>query len=873
MKQKILALFFFLTFSIGLPTGLFSQQTKRLYIAIDDHTDYMWTANEADYDSAFVHMLDYYLDQIEATKNNPSDFQARFNTDGSIWLKAYQKHRSPHQFERLIQAIKSGHISSPLNAVIKCFGSQPTEAVIRGMFYAGQLERQYGLRFRMAGGMENNTLPLGLSSLWAGSGAKYSWYGIGGYASQMSYEYRENRRNQLYRYTGLDSSSVIMKWYTYQEGVLIPFGSYAETRTTFKSTDVVKELATLIPRMEKMADTVSTDSKYPYNAVGNFGYGHDDLETYLAPEFIQVAKNTTTPDRKVRVSILEDFFEDIEKNYPILPSETLSYGNEWDLYPASMNETTAKVRRSTEKLRTAEALATIVGLKNPGFDNELKAAKDKAWDSFGLYWEHDWTADSKVAIAERADWHIRLQQDLENYVDSLQLLGADNLGKMINSSGQNRFYVFNPLSWERDDYADFEYKGEYPVRVIDLTDNREVPNQLITKGGKSYIRISAAKVPSMGYKVFEIQEGEPAQVKNSLSSSGEYIANDFFKVRLSPSGAITEIIDLKANNRQLVNASNGKFVNSLMVKDLNNGNKVEVENAGPVSITLKAVSDYPVKHTVRVTLFANSPRIDIQDSIQENFGNVKTWSFDFNLDKPTTRHEELGAILTVKKEDNGGHYSSRQARYDWQTFNHFATLSEDNYGISISNIDCSFFKLGDSKVYSLDETSPYLQALAGGQVDTKWEDGNALGFPNQNGQTDFFYQFALKTHQGDFEPIQEMKFSLEHQNPLFTGKVTGDDNQSNEMSYSFLSIQHQNVLLWSLKPSEEGIENGVVARFWNMNPKPLKTDINLKYSIKKAWQTTHIETDLLELNPNGKLLPAEFKQHQIKTFRIIPEMK
>ena len=79
----------------------FSQQ-KRLYIAIDDHTDYMWTADEAKYDSAFVKMLDYYLHQIDSTRNNPSDFQARFNTDGSIWLKAYEKYRSPAQFNKLI---------------------------------------------------------------------------------------------------------------------------------------------------------------------------------------------------------------------------------------------------------------------------------------------------------------------------------------------------------------------------------------------------------------------------------------------------------------------------------------------------------------------------------------------------------------------------------------------------------------------------------------------------------------------------------------------------------------------------------------------------------------------------------------------------
>jgi len=38
------------------------------------------------------------------------------------------------------------------------------------MYYAGTLERKYDLRFPMAIAMENQTLPFGLISLWAGSG-------------------------------------------------------------------------------------------------------------------------------------------------------------------------------------------------------------------------------------------------------------------------------------------------------------------------------------------------------------------------------------------------------------------------------------------------------------------------------------------------------------------------------------------------------------------------------------------------------------------------------------------------------------------------------------------------------------------------------
>ncbi len=106
------------------PDNVFSQQPTRLYIANDDHTNYMWTANEQMYDTSFTRMLDYYIGQIEATASNPSDFQARFNCDGSFWLKTYEKYRSRDQFLKLISKIRSGHISSPHNTLVSTYGSQ-----------------------------------------------------------------------------------------------------------------------------------------------------------------------------------------------------------------------------------------------------------------------------------------------------------------------------------------------------------------------------------------------------------------------------------------------------------------------------------------------------------------------------------------------------------------------------------------------------------------------------------------------------------------------------------------------------------------------------------------------------------------------------
>ena len=305
-----------------------------------------------------------------------------------------------------------------------------------------------------------------------------------------------------------------------------------------------------------------------------------------------------------------------------------------------------------------------------------------------------------------------------------------------------------------------------------------------------------------------------------------------------------------------------RFVNDLGTDNLNDGLPIAVENAGPVSVTIKAVSRNPIEHTVRLTVFANNPRIEIEDSIQANFADVKTWAFSFDLKSQTTRHEELGAILTVKKETRGGHYASQNARYDWQTFNHFADLSETGYGITLSNRDCSFFKLGKSTVDSLWELSPQLNALAGGQVDS------LKGISDQNGQADFYYQFALTTHRSNFNAASAMKFSLEHQNPFVTGMLTGDKYAKSNTSFTLLMINNPDILLWSVKPSEEGTDNGLITRFWNLKSEIVHPVIKLYKPIKNAWKTTHIETNEKLLKTVKGTLPVDFKAHQINTYRL-----
>lgn len=832
-------------------------QQKRIYIAPDDHTDYMWSGNENAYRKAFLDMTEYYLDLADKTQANPPAFQSKWNFDGSIWMWTWEHNRDHAQVERLVKRIRDGHISMPLNFAVSTYGGQPTEAVLRGMYYAGEVERRYGLRFPLAVAMEDQTLPRGLGALWAGSGAEYSWRGVCACATKMKPVIDGIRPHQIYWWKGPDGSRILMKWYSLFPGNR-EIGTYLEAKHPRRAINFV--------------DTSSAfKNAYPYDIIGIFGEGGDDLST-TNDLFVRTAESLINSKQKVIVSNEVDFFRDFEKQYGAnLPELSVSYGNEWDLYSASMADLSGSVRRAVEQLRPAEALATLVNLKEPGFYNKSLQARRDAWMALGLYWEHDWTADSHniVSRAARADWQKRIAHKVTSYSDDLLASATKELGSEIIRHGkQPRYFVFNALNWPRTGPADLPYSGSEDVHVRDLSTGLTVPSQFVdaltTEGReKRVLRIWASEIPSVGYKVFEIVPGKGQLLPGGLHENGNEVENSYYRVKLDGRGAIESIVGRKFDDREFVKRVDGQYAN-----DWGSGvGTVSVVNSGAVSITLQAKITGPIPRLTRITLYRDSDRIDIRNEILANFTDVRSWAFSFNLQSPDVWHEEVGAINHARLSPEGD-YAAKFSRLDWLTLNHFAAMSgSSGVGITLSNYDCAFMKLGHSKISKgisyLDTSTPQISVLAGGQVD-----GPRLGIPDEGGEHYFLQRFSLQAYH-HFSAESSMRFALESQNPLIAGPVSGG-SQYPEKSFSLLATSNPALMLWALKPSEEGIHHGVVARFWNMTPRQEKFSVGLAGGISEAWNDTHIEVDLGRASVASGRLQADAAPWQLRTFRLQP---
>jgi alpha-mannosidase len=652
-----------------------------------------------------------------------------------------------------------------------------------------------------------------------------------------------------------------MKWYTKTGDHTL--GNYSEA----KNPPVA---------ISDLTSKVNTTG-YNYNIAAAFGVGGDVLQT-LTDNLSAAAQSYSSTSRRVIVSNELDFFRDFETNYGTnLPRLTQTYGNEWEHGCASLSEVSAAVKRSLEKLRSAEAMATIVARTNPTFASTLDSMRREAWMSVGIYWEHNFEGNGPaVSNSLRAAWEKRMQQSFTRYVDQLYSLSLTNLANQILKSSTNkRVFVFNPLSWARTDYTDIAYTGTLPVHVTDVSNGLEVRSQIINTNGIQYLRILAPFVPPVGYKVFEIVNGAGTAFPNAgiINMTTRTIDNAQFTVVFTNNGVITSIIDKANGNKQLVKTDSASdYINNISRNTSfeSNGNTngtFSVVSNGPVNLTVKITSTSVVNHQTFITVFKDIHRIDIDNKITMHFTNsdflYNTFSFNTSsISSPTIWHEENGAVIHAKKVSTGGHYADQQARYDWLTLNHFAAVSSNgSYGVTLSNQDCYFMQTGKSTIQSLDENTARIKVLVGGKVD-------GLGMNTQDNDSVFNQRYSISAYS-TYSAVNSMKSSLEHQNGLVSAYITNTSGFLPASYFSFMKISDPNTLLWALKPAEEGMGvNGTIVRVWNLANTTANTSFTFYDLLTSAKNVTHIETDISAASFSNKTLTTIVGKNQLKSYRI-----
>ena len=425
--------------------------------------------------------------------------------------------------------------------------------------------------------------------------------------------------------------------------------------------------------------------------------------------------------------------------------------------------------------------------------------------------------------------------------------------------------VFNPLNIARQDVveAKLEFAGQMPTSVhVTDSDGKDVPAQ-VSDGKVLFV----ARVPSVGYAVYDVRPGSAAQQESQLRVSKDQLENEYYRVKLNSDGDVASIYDktigkelLSAPHRLAISYDNPRQWPAWNMDWDQEQAPPKTYVSGPAQI--RVVENGPVRVAVEVTRETAGSRFVQTISLaagdagkRVEFGNVIDWNTQESNLKATfpltasnhvaTYNWDIGAIERPTAEPKKFEVPSHQ----WID----VTDASGEFGATILT-DC---KNGSDKPNdnTIRLTLIRTPGTAGGYADQGTQDighhefvygiaGHAAGW--RNSQTDWEGQ-RLNAPLIAFE----------------TSKHPGSIGRA----FSLMKISNPRIRVLALKKAEESDET--ILRMVELDGKP-QPDVQVSFAapITEAREVNGQEQPLGSATTKDGVLVTSFGAFQPRTFAI-----
>lgn len=301
-------------------------------------------------------------------------------------------------------------------------------------------------------------------------------------------------------------------------------------------------------------------------------------------------------------------------------------------------------RAAENILLIAERWATLAWMYGGAVGYPQEDIRD-AWQTLLFNQFHDilWGTSIREACEDALESLGEVKQTATRVLDrSVRIIATQ-----IDTAGEGSpLIVFNPSSWEREEYIEFEpWLGRQMQDDDVLVDDKGqlVPFQrLLPSAAVDHIAriVFLAQVPALGYRVYWIRKDNRRPALPSLIGRDTTIETELLRLRIDPdTGAIASLYD-KVHQREVFNGSGNL---AQVYEDQSNtwGHGVEaftevighfgkakcvLEECGPIRVGLRTESFYGSSRlTQRVRLYRNSPIVEVQVKVdwRERFKLLK----------------------------------------------------------------------------------------------------------------------------------------------------------------------------------------------------------------------------------------------------------
>ncbi|MGA3166822.1 MAG: glycosyl hydrolase-related protein [Terriglobia bacterium] len=798
-----------------------------VYITNDTCPDYTWGFSEEVTRRSFAELVRAHLDEMQRTDGERAENRDRYNMavtqEALCFVEKY-----PERRDELVRRIREGRVfvSPFLNNSL--WGFQSVEGMIRTLYPARRLEREWGMPMTVAHHIELPSLPWGVASILAGCGVR--WLLVPFYDFDSTFAGLKNP--PLFAFEGPDGARLRVIMDPWASGKW----SYAQGAALLGRPELISR--------EWLPHYAGLGEEYPLHAVLASGT-HSDYSPQSAsqaPGFADAIIHynaTPGPHPGLVNATLPQFTEQVdqaEARRPFLKVLRGSFGNSWESWPVSLAKCAAAMREGERRFLAAETLTALAGWVEPSAVDSSRADRERAeWD-LAMLGDHAWNGTDDTNKQVNAELRRRWAEELLSIDQRLTRQAWARLGL---KEGQDSLMVFNSLSFPRAGLVCVEP----PPGVTGVAAGTSALNtQWADEDGRHVLCFVSPQVEGFGFKCLHLtrRSASPARAEENLRSTDRELGSPYYSLTVDPAtGGLASLV-WKANGRELLKRSQGRTVGQTLFFDGHDHPledvRSEVVSRGPVLARLKiAGRTAGIDITTFVTVYADLDQVDFDMRIKKPVSAREqrlTHTFPVIPPDAILRIETTGAVVRPQLQPAGDMLpGSDLRRFVVQGFVD-ASLAEGE-GVALAPLD-SFLLRAD-----LDAVT--FEAL-GNDQDYKEV------IRDQAGETEFRFRYSLRAHGGGYQSAGAFAWSRSVATPLLT--AWGEVPQN---SLPRLVVDRARAIATALKPADEGSARGVIVRLWETGGTsgPLRLGAG---GFRRAYRCDLLERDLGELKmENGRV--------------------
>ncbi len=668
--------------------------------------------------------------------------------------------------------------------------------------------------------------------------------------------------------------------------IYFPFneiGKYKDTRYLLKpDAELVADYAT---RPEKIEQALSSDW---LNEIGVF-YGLGDGGHGPLKYEIEVQRALAKKGH-AEFSTAGELFRDIEDCGERLPV----WKDEMYLeYHRGVLTTQAWVKRANRKaeqsLQTVEALRSVLHL----FDVKYPYTQLKEiWKLVLLNQFHDILPGSSIPeVYEDAREHYDL---IFSALHNLNYGGMEELARLVTvkppEEGMDGIVVFNSLPWSRSGLVRVELPTEGAYQVVDKS-GAEVAFDEIETSGEKYLVFRAEDVPSVGHKVYYVEESE-----NADSAHGPAVAeteeafvleNELVKVTVNKeSGLLTSLVR-KDSGEEFIEAPSNKLMafwdkpKQWSAWNINKNytehpipiappSEVRITQQGPlfceVLVHSEAKMDGMETTTFdqRIRLHKNDPVVylDLDSDFHMHDALVKV-EFNSVLHSDTVAADN--PYLVVERPT---HPQTAAEKARWEMPCHkWIDISGPERGLALLNKGKYGFSLNP------DGTGYRLSLIKGAHYPRPMPEAKNVKrhfYTTQTKLTDqghHHVELGLLAHSGNWKEAALWQDGYNFNTPFVARWTEAHEGVLPEQG-SFMSVDAENVYIGSIKRAED--DGDIVVRLVETAGRDTRATVTLGegFNLVSASRTDLLELDPSELMASGSAFTVNVRPYEIVTLKM-----